>query len=56
MQKAIMEVTDFDKIVKFITSRSINAMEAERMVGILNILKGVKIAEVEEPKEKKDGK
>ena len=56
MQKAIMEVEDFDKITKFITSRSINAMEAERMVEILNILKRVQIAEVEEPKEKKDAK
>jgi hypothetical protein len=56
MQKAIMEVIDFDKIVKFITSRSINAMEAERMVEILNILKRVQMAEVGEPKEKRDAK
>ena len=56
MQKAIMEVEDFEKITKFVTSRSISAMEAERMVEILNILKRVKIAEVEEPKERKDGK
>jgi hypothetical protein len=56
MKKAIMEVADFDKITKFITSRSINAMEAERMVEILNILKRVQLAEVEEPKEKRDAK
>jgi hypothetical protein len=56
MKKAIMEVDDFDKITKFITSRSINAMEAERMVEILNILKRVQLAEVEEPRERKDGK
>jgi len=53
MRKAIMEVEDFDKITKFITSRSINAMEAERMVEILNILKRVQLAEVEEPKKEK---
>ena len=48
-----MEVDDFDKITKFITSRSINAMEAERMVEILNILKRVQLAEIEEPKKEK---
>jgi hypothetical protein len=53
MRKAIMEVEDFDKITKFITSRSINAMEAERMVEILNILKRVQLAEIEEPKKEK---
>jgi len=56
MQRAIMEVDDFDKVVKFITSRSINAMEAERMVEILNILKKVKIAEIEEPKNERSTK
>jgi len=45
-----MEVEDFDKIRKFIMTRTINAMEAERMVELLNILKRVKIAIVEEPK------
>lgn len=48
MKKAIMEVEDFDKITKFITSRSVTMMEAERAVEIINILKRTRIEEVHE--------
>jgi hypothetical protein len=56
MQKAIMEVEDFNKLTKFVTTRTVNFLEAEKAVEILTILKRVKIAEVEEPKAVKDGK
>lgn len=53
MQKVIMEVDDFKKLNQFVTTRTINFLESERAVEILNILKRVQIAEIEEPKEKK---
>lgn len=52
MQKAIMEVEDFNKLTQFITTRQVSFLESEKAVEILNILKNVKIAEVQEPKEK----
>jgi hypothetical protein len=48
MQKAIMDVEDFDKLTKFITSRQVGMLEVERATEVLNILKRVKIAEVQE--------
>ena len=50
MKKVILEVEDFDKIVKFITSRNVSILESEKSLEILKIINSAKMAEVEEPK------
>jgi hypothetical protein len=49
---AMLEIADFDKIVKFITSKPINFMDADKALEIQNIIKKVKVADIADDAEK----
>jgi hypothetical protein len=51
MKKAILEEVDFNKLVHYITTQTIKFQDAPKAVEVLEILKRVRIAEVEEPKD-----
>jgi hypothetical protein len=48
MKKVILDLEDFNKIAKYITTQSIPFSNASKAVEITEILKKVRIAEVEE--------
>jgi hypothetical protein len=56
MKKVILDLEDFDKIAKYITTQSIPFLNAAKASEIAEILKKVVIAEVEEKTKENDTK
>jgi hypothetical protein len=56
MKKVILELEDFNKIVNYITTQSIPFINAPKAVEITEILKKVRVAEVEEKTKEDDTK
>lgn len=48
MKKVIIEIDDFNEIVAYIQTQTIRFQDAPKAVRIMELLKKVKIAEVEE--------